>query len=135
LAGHKRPLHTIIPAFAEKGDTRIAFGIMGGWNQSQAHAQFIADVVDFKMNIQAALEAPRFTKLDFSGCDVEMENRFSGKVREELAARGHRIEWKGAYTSDVGGGQAVMRDFATGVNYGASDPRKDGQAAPEMPLQ
>src|SRR5579884_563485 len=135
LAGHKRPLHTIIPAFAEKGETRIAFGIMGGWNQSQAHAQFIADVVDFKMNIQAALEAPRFTKLDFSGCDVEMENRFSGKVREELAARGHRIEWKGAYTSDVGGGQAVMRDFATGVNYGASDPRKDGQAAPEMPLQ
>ncbi len=135
LAGHKRPLHTIIPAFAEKGDTRIAFGIMGGWNQSQAHAQFIADVVDFKMNIQAALEAPRFTKLDFSGCDVEMENRFSGKVREELAARGHRIEWKGAYTSDVGGGQAVMRDFATGVNYGASDPRKDGQAAPEMPLE
>src|ERR1700730_15865745 len=68
LAGRKRPLHTIIPAFAQKGDTRMAFGIMGGWNQSQAHAQFIADIADFKMNIQAALEAPRFSKLTFTGC-------------------------------------------------------------------
>ena len=54
LAGRKRPRHTIIPAFAQKGETRIAFGIMGGWNQSQAHAQFVANLVDFKMNIQAA---------------------------------------------------------------------------------
>ncbi len=61
LAGRKRPLHTIIPAFAQKGDTRVAFGIMGGWNQSQAHAQFVANIADFKMNIQAALEAPRFS--------------------------------------------------------------------------
>src|SRR5215470_3079688 len=58
LAGHKRPRHTIIPAFAEKGETRMAFGIMGGWNQSQAHAQFMANIADFKMNIQAAMEAP-----------------------------------------------------------------------------
>src|SRR5450755_5012951 len=70
LAGRKRPLHTIIPAFAQKGDTRMAFGIMGGWNQAQAHAQFIADIVDFKMNIQAALEAPRFSKYTFTGCDL-----------------------------------------------------------------
>src|ERR1700746_1444981 len=70
LAGPKRPLHTIIPAFAQHGDTRLAFGIMGGWNQAQAHAQFVADIVDFKMNIQAALEAPRFTKTPFPGCDV-----------------------------------------------------------------
>jgi len=48
LAGRKRPLHTIIPAFAQKGDVRVAFGIMGGWNQSQAHAQFVANLVDFK---------------------------------------------------------------------------------------
>jgi gamma-glutamyltranspeptidase/glutathione hydrolase len=52
LAGHKRPRHTIIPGFAQKGDTRMAFGIMGGWNQAQAHAQFIANIADFKMNIQ-----------------------------------------------------------------------------------
>ena len=133
LAGHKRPLHTIIPAFAQKGETRLAFGIMGGWNQSQAHAQFIADIVDYKMNIQAALEAPRFTKRTFEGCDVQMENRFSQKVRDELAAKGHKIELVGPYSAAVGGGQAVMRDFSTGINFGASDPRKDGAAVPELP--
>ena len=133
LAGRRRPLHTIIPAFAQKGDTRVAFGIMGGWNQSQAHAQFMANLADFKMNLQAAMEAPRFTKRSFSGCDVTMENRIAQKVRDELTARGHKIELKGMFTSGVGGGQAVMRDFATGVNYGASDPRKDGQAVAELP--
>ena len=132
LAGHKRPLHTIIPAFAQKGDVRVAFGIMGGWNQSQAHAQFVANLVDFKMNIQAAVEAPRFTKYTFTGCDVMMENRFSGKVRDELTAKGHKLDVKGTFSSVVGGGQVVMRDFAAGVNYGASDPRKDGQAVPEL---
>src|SRR4029077_15808590 len=133
LAGRKRPLHTIIPAFAQKGDTRMAFGIMGGWNQAQAHAQFVADVADFKMNIQAALEAPRFSKYPFTGCDLFMESRFSQNARNELAAAGHKIELKGTFSSVVGGGQAVQRDFATGVNYGASDPRKDGQAVPELP--
>jgi gamma-glutamyltranspeptidase/glutathione hydrolase len=133
LAGRKRPLHTIIPAFAQKGDSRVAFGIMGGWNQSQAHAQFIANLVDFKMNIQAALEAPRFSKHSFAGCDVMMESRIPQKVRDELAAKGHKIEWKGTFSTVVGGGQAVMRDFTTGVNYGASDPRKDGQAVAEIP--
>jgi gamma-glutamyltranspeptidase / glutathione hydrolase len=133
LAGRKRPRHTIIPAFAQKGETRMAFGIMGGWNQSQAHAQFIADVADFKMNIQAALEAPRFTKLTFGGCDVMMENRIPGAARNELSAKGHKIQVLGTFSTAVGGGQAVLRDFATGVNYGASDPRKDGQAAAELP--
>jgi gamma-glutamyltranspeptidase/glutathione hydrolase len=132
LAGRKRPLHTIIPAFAQKGDTRVAFGIMGGWNQSQAHAQFVANVADFKMNIQAALEAPRFSKRSFGGCDVSLENRFSGNVRNELAAKGHKIDLRGSFSSVMGGGQVVLRDFATGINYGASDPRKDGQAAAEL---
>ena len=135
LAGRKRPLHTIIPAFAQKGDVRMAFGIMGGWNQSQAHAQFVANVVDFKMNIQAALEAPRFSKRTFGGCDVQMENRFAQNVRNELMSKGHKIEVKGTYSSPMGGGQAVLRDFATGVNYGASDPRKDGQAVAELPFE
>jgi gamma-glutamyltranspeptidase / glutathione hydrolase len=135
LVGRKRPLHTIIPAFAQKGDTRLAFGIMGGWNQSQAHAQFVANIADFKMNIQAALEAPRFSKHTFSGCDVSMENRFSGNVRNELSGKGHKIDLRGAFSSVMGGGQAVLRDFATGVNYGASDPRKDGQASLELPTQ
>ena len=135
LAGRKRPLHTIIPAFAQKGDTRVAFGIMGGWNQSQAHAQFVANLADFKMNIQAALEAPRFSKQTFNGCDVMMENRFSQAARNELTNKGHKIDLKGTFSSVVGGGQAVLRDFAAGVNYGASDPRKDGQAAAELPFE
>jgi gamma-glutamyltranspeptidase/glutathione hydrolase len=133
LAGHKRPRHTIIPAFAENGETRMAFGIMGGWNQSQAHAQFMANIADFKMNIQAALEAPRFTKLTFGGCDVMMENRISAAVRNELTAKGHKIEVRGVFTEAVGGGQVTLRDFASGINYGASDPRKDGQAVAEAP--
>jgi gamma-glutamyltranspeptidase / glutathione hydrolase len=134
LAGRKRPLHTILPAFAQKGDTRVAFGIMGGWNQSQAHAQFIANLADYNMNIQAALEAARFTKRTFAGCDVQMENRISQKVRDELTAKGHKIQVMGTYSSAVGGGQAVLRDFAAGVNYGASDPRKDGAATAELPV-
>lgn len=131
LAGRKRPLHTIIPAFMTKGDVRIAFGIMGGWNQSQAHAQFVANVVDHGMNLQAALEAPRFTKQTFEGCDVEMESRVAPAVREVLAERGHKIELRGEFASSVGGGQAVMRDLTAGINYGASDPRKDGCAIPQ----
>jgi len=131
LAGRKRPLHTIIPGFMTKGDVRVAFGIMGGWNQSQAHAQFVSNVVDHQLNIQAALEAARFTKMSFNGCDVEMESRVPAAVRENLLARGHEIEVLGTFSDSVGGGQAVMRDYSTGVNYGASDPRKDGAAIPQ----
>jgi gamma-glutamyltranspeptidase/glutathione hydrolase len=131
LGGHKRPLHTIIPAFMSRGNVRIAFGIMGGWNQAQAHAQFVSDLVDYHMNLQEALEAPRFTKMTFTGCDVEIELRVPEKVRAELAGRGHEIQLRGPFTASVGGGQAVMRDFATGINYGASDPRKDGEAIPQ----
>ncbi len=131
LAGRKRPLHTIIPAFMAKGDIRIAFGIMGGWNQSQAHAQFVSNVVDHGLNIQAALEAPRFTKDTFEGCDLEIEGRVPPAVRAELEGLGHKLEVRGVYSPHMGGGQAVLRDFAAGVNYGASDPRKDGEAIPE----
>ena len=132
LAGRKRPLHTIIPAFMEKQNVRIAFGIMGGWNQSQAHAQFVSDIVDYEMNIQIALETPRFTKPTFSGCDVELEGRVPVAVRDGLSAKGHQIKVLDDFSSNVGGGQAVRRDFATGVNYGASDPRKDGAAIPQL---
>jgi gamma-glutamyltranspeptidase/glutathione hydrolase len=131
LAGHKRPLHTIIPGFMTRGDERIAFGIMGGFNQAQAHAQFVANVVDFGMNIQAALEAARFSKHTFAGCDVEMEDRIDAGVRKALAERGHEIQVNGSFSSEMGGGQAVRREFSTGVNFGASDPRKDGAAIPQ----
>jgi gamma-glutamyltranspeptidase/glutathione hydrolase len=131
LAGHKRPLHTIIPGFMTNGRERIAFGIMGGFNQAQAHAQFVSNVVDFGMNIQEAMEAARFSKHTFAGCDVDMEDRIPASVRENLAARGHQIVLRGAYSAAMGGGQAVRRDTSTNVNFGASDPRKDGEAIPE----
>ena len=133
LAGHKRPIHTIITAFMSKGDVRIAFGIMGGFNQSQAHALFVSYVVDFGMNIQQALEAARFDKYSFGGCDLEMEDRVPAEVRAALTARGHQITVPGAYAAIMGGGQAVERNFSSGVNFGASDPRKDGAAIPESP--
>ena len=131
LAPRKRPFHTIIPGFMEKGSLHTGFGIMGGLNQAQAHAQFVSNVVDHGMNLQLALETPRFTKLTFGGCDVMLENRIPPAVRDELAAKGHRIEVLADFASQVGGGQAVMHDSESKVNYGASSPRKDGAAIPE----
>jgi gamma-glutamyltranspeptidase / glutathione hydrolase len=132
IAPRKRPLHTIIPGFMSKGDLRIAFGIMGGWNQAQAHAQFVSNLADHGMNIQAALEAPRFTKATFDGCDIEVENRIPPEVLKELERRGHELTVRGEFSHSVGGGQAVLRDVNARINYGASDPRKDGAAIPEL---
>jgi gamma-glutamyltranspeptidase/glutathione hydrolase len=133
LAGRKRPLHTIIPAFMEKGDIHIGFGIMGGWNQAQAHAQFVANVVDYHMNPQAALEAARFTKGTFDGCDVEMEQTVPADVRAGLAQRGHQIQLLEPFSSGVGQGEAVVRDSQRKVNFAGSDPRSDGAAIPQGP--
>jgi gamma-glutamyltranspeptidase/glutathione hydrolase len=131
LAPRKRPLHTIIPGFMEKGSVHIGFGIMGGFNQSQAHAQFVSNLVDHGMNIQAALEAPRFTKMTFGGCDVMIEGRVPEAARSELTRKGHQLEVRGDYSGAMGGGHVTMHDASTGVNYGASSPRKDGAAVPE----
>jgi gamma-glutamyltranspeptidase / glutathione hydrolase len=131
LAGRKRPFHTIIPAFMEKGDQHIGFGIMGGLNQAQAHAQFVSNIVDHGMNIQSAVEAPRFTKLTWTGCDVSIEARIPPAVRDALTAKGHELKVLGDFSSIMGGGQIVIHDSSTHTNYGASDPRKDGSAVPE----
>jgi gamma-glutamyltranspeptidase / glutathione hydrolase len=133
LEGHKRPLHTIIPAFMEKGDIHIGFGIMGGWNQAQAHAQFVANIVDYGMNVQAAMEQPRFTKSSFQGCDVEMEQTIPESVRAELTRRGHEIQTLEPFSFTVGQGEAVMRDSARKVNFAGADPRSDGAAIPQGP--
>src|SRR5262249_16928775 len=126
LAGRKRPVHTIIPAFMQKDDVRIAFGIMGGWNQAQAHPPFVANIVDYRMNIQGALDAPRFSKDTFPGCDVNLESRIPVSTRQALAALGHQIVMRGDFSSTrMGAGQAVERNFTTKMNFGASDPRKD----------
>jgi len=132
LAPRKRPLHTIIPGFMQKGDEMIGFGIMGGFNQAQAHAQFVSNVVDFGMNIQAALSAARFTKITFEGCDVEVESRVPAEVRRELQAKGHELETVDPYSLAMGRGNVVMRN-AAGVNFAASDPRADGEAIPQVP--
>jgi gamma-glutamyltranspeptidase/glutathione hydrolase len=132
LAPHKRPLHTIIPGFMQKGEDVIGFGIMGGFNQAQAHAQFVSNVVDFGMNIQAALSAPRFTKPTFAGCDLMIESRVREAVRNELSAKGHQLQIVHDYSLDMGRGNAVMRS-AQGMNFGGSDPRADGEAIPQVP--
>ena len=131
LAPGKRPFHTIIPGFMEKGDEKIGFGIMRGGNQAQAHAQFVSNVVDYGMNVQAALEAPRFTRQSLGGCDVLIESRVPASVREELSKRGHQLDVRAEYSGQMGGGQAVMVNTKTKMHYGGSSPRKDGAAIPE----
>ncbi len=132
VAPHKRPVTTLIPAFMEKDNIRIGFGIMGGFNQAQAHAQFVSDVVDFGFNIQAALDAPRFTKISFEGCDVQIESGVSENVRSALVSRGHQLRAVLPFSYLMGRGNAVMSDGA-GVHSGASDPRGDGEAVPQTP--
>jgi gamma-glutamyltranspeptidase/glutathione hydrolase len=134
LAPRKRPLHTIIPGFMERGDTRIGFGIMGGFNQAQAHAQFVANIVDYGMDIQQALEAGRFTKVTFSGADVSLEALVPESVRAELTALGHEVTTVPPRTGTFGHGQAVMSD-GSDVHFGASEPRHDGAAIPEAAPQ
>ena len=131
LAGGKRPFHTIIPAFMERGDVHIGFGIMGGFNQPLAHAQFVSNFVDYGMNLQGALEAPRFTKRNATGCDVSIELRVPAGTLQQLSERGHQIAIRREYTQEMGRGQAILHNSKTGTNYAASDPRADGAAIPE----
>ena len=136
VAGGKRPFHTIIPAFVMKdGEPLMSFGLMGGSMQPQGHAQIIVNMVDFGMNLQEAGDAARVNHVGSSsptgkpmtdGGVVHLENGFSAEVRAELERRGHRL---GASNGSFGGYQAIMLDSDEGVYYGASEVRKDGQAA------
>jgi len=130
LAPRKRPFHTIIPAFMSKGDIHTGFGIMGGSNQPTAHAQFVSNVVDYGMNIQQALEAPRFT-VGNDSCEIPIESRVKPEVLNALAKQGHRFKVHKEYSTVMGRGQAVLHDSKSGLNYGGSDPRADGSAEPE----
>jgi gamma-glutamyltranspeptidase/glutathione hydrolase len=131
LAGGKRPFHTIIPAFMEKGDQHMGFGIMGGSVQPLAHALFVSNYVDYGRNIQEALEAPRFWKNNAAGCDVTVEARMPPSMLDQLRDLGHLIQVRKEYIEPMGRGQAILHDSKTGVNYAASDPRADGAAIPE----
>jgi gamma-glutamyltranspeptidase / glutathione hydrolase len=137
LAGRKRPFHTIIPGFMERGTVHIGFGIMGGMNQPLAHAQFVSNVVDYHMNIQEALDTPRFTKHSVPpgvGCQITIESRVPADVRGKLTQMGHQLDVRGAFSTAMGRGQAVLTDTSSPAHYGASDPRADGSAEPEWPV-
>lgn len=132
----KRPFHTIIPAFITKdGKPYISFGLMGGAMQPQGHAQIVVNMVDFGMNLQEAGDAPRIRHSGSSQPDygkmkdqgwLEMESGFPYEVIRDLMLRGHKIRYSlGGY----GGYQAILYDPVNKVYYGASESRKDGQAA------
>src|SRR5947208_15350072 len=110
LAPRKRPFHTIIPAFMERGNQHIGFGIMGGPNQPLAHAQFVSNVVDYGMNIQAALEAARFTVSPHRGCNIVIESRVKPEVLQKLSTMGHMLDVRREYSTSMGRGQAVLHD-------------------------
>ena len=135
LAPRKRPFHTIIPAFMEHGDDHIGFGIMGGANQPLAHAQFVSNVVDYGMNLQAAMEIARFTvrdNFDLS-CKILIEDRVPADVRQQLTLMGHDLNVRGDFSLFMGRGQAIDHNTRTGLNFAASDARTDGSAEPEFP--
>ncbi len=104
---------------------------MGGANQPLAHAQFVSNIVDFGMNVQQAMESPRFTKKTAGGCDISIEDRVPLQTLQELSVRGHEIRIRREYTMEMGRGQAILHNSRTNTNYAASDPRADGSAEPE----
>ena len=132
----KRPFHTIIPAFVMKeGKPWLSFGVMGGSMQPQAHAQIIVNLIDFDMNLQEAGDAARMRHSGSSqptdhvmtdGGRVYLESGITAEVREALKAMGHNVSHERA---SMGGYQAIIRDPISGVYFGASESRKDGQAA------
>jgi gamma-glutamyltranspeptidase/glutathione hydrolase len=126
VAPGKRPYNTIIPGFITHGGRPwSSFGVMGGFMQPQGHLQVGANLVDFAMDPQSALDAPRFFWQE--GMKVALEPAIDDAVRADLAARGHELLPKGA-PIHFGGGQVIVRDPDTGVLIGGSEPRNDGCA-------
>lgn len=132
----KRPFHTVMPAFITRnGKPWISFGVMGGDMQPQGHVQIVVNLIDFKMNLQEAGDAPRMHHIKSSeptgeqmtnGGILLLENGFRWEVIQKLLSMGHTIQWDlGGY----GGYQAIMWDDKNKVWFGASESRKDGQAA------
>ena len=132
----KRPFHTIIPAFITKdGNPWVSFGVMGGSMQPQGHAQIVINMIDFGMNLQEAGDAPRMRhggssqptgEIMTDGGVLYLESGLRWEEVQKLLSLGHQIQWDlGGY----GGYQAIMRDIKNKVYFGASESRKDGQAA------
>jgi gamma-glutamyltranspeptidase/glutathione hydrolase len=122
-AGGKRPLHTIIPAMLrQNGRLLMPFGVMGGPYQPTGHVRILTNLVDYGLDLQSALDAPR----SFAWTDgLELETGYAAETAAQLAAMGHRVQRSQA---PLGGSQAIWMDAETGVLIGASDPRKDGCA-------
>ncbi|MFH1748435.1 MAG: gamma-glutamyltransferase, partial [Planctomycetota bacterium] len=132
----KRPFHTIIPAFVTKDDRPwLSFGVMGGDMQPQGHVQIICNLIDFGMNVQEAGDAARFYHTGSSsptgenmtdGGTLALESGIGLEVRRTLTQMGHRTQ---DMSGPFGGYQAIMYDAENDVYFGASESRKDGQAA------
>lgn len=131
----KRPFHTIIPAFITKdGKPFVSFGVMGGDFQPMGHAQIVMNLIDFGMNLQEAGDAPRISHSNSTDAgithptkgEILLESGFDYEVIRELMAMGHRVGWS---LGDYGGYQAIMFDNQRKIYLGASESRKDGQAA------
>ena len=123
----RRTYHTIIPGFLTKGNEAVGpFGVMGGFMQPQGHVQVIMNTIDFGLNPQAALDAPRW--LWTNGKKVQVEASFPIEITRALVAKGHQIE----IAVDEGGfgrGQIIWRDLKTGVLAGGTEHRTDGEVA------
>lgn len=136
LEPHRRPFHTIIPAFVTKnGKPWFCFGVMGGDMQPQGQVEVLVNLIDFGMNVQEAGEAPRMEHTgsatptgrpgDANGGTVNVENGFPAAMLEELSRRGHHLKVGG---KNGGGYQGILIDPASGVLFGGSEARKDGCA-------
>lgn len=127
LEPHKRPMHTIIPGMVFKdGEFLMSFGVMGGDMQPQGHVQFLVNLIDFKMNLQEAMDGPRIRHL--KGMEVYLEDGISEETATVLSRKGHHIIREISLVNEVGGGQAIYLDREQNVLLGASDRRKDGCA-------
>ena len=131
LAPHKRPLHTLIPAFMEKDSVRIGFGIMGGWNQAQAHAQFVANIADFDLHDPGSARSGPLHQARLPGCGVEIEALVPDATRAALEQLGHKVVVVPARSSgDFGYGQAVM-STPEGAHFGPPTRATMAQRIPE----
>ncbi len=123
LGPGKRPMHTIIPGMLRKsGKVIMPFCVMGGAYQANGHARFVTNLVDFGMDVQSAIDAPRC--FAYQG-ELSVERGYSDQVRQELSDLGHNVVIP---EGPIGGAQAILIDHENGILHGASDPRKDGCA-------
>ncbi len=128
LAPGKRTMHTLMPSMLFDGETLLGpFGTQGG--DAQAQMQLISNVVDFGMDPQAAIEAPRWLAGSDAGDELQLEGGFPQGTLQQLAALGHRVTLIDPWSTGAGHAQMILRHPESGVLQGGADPRADGSAA------